>query len=963
MCMYKNCSHRNGGEFSATEVMLGSKFRLPRHVLPLHYDLELTPDLVNLTFFGAVAIDIKVTKASSEILINTKDLRLGRISIENSNGTVLEGTAESDDELQRTAIKFAGKVGKGKWRLKINFAGVLNDELKGFYRSTWKDDKGVEHVIATTQFEATDARRAFPCFDEPNMKATFKVTLNVPHGYEALSAMRPTSESTISVESPAEFTDSGVMMMEPRLLKRVEFAVTPKMSTYYLAFVVGELACGGSVMSRGTELRFWTIPGMEDQLKFAQGVGAFAFAWLEDYCQTKYIGDDKIDFVAVPDFAAGAMENLGCIIYRMTDLCLNEATATQDQRERVAHVVVHELVHMRFGDDATMDWWDNLWLNESFATLLENMGVDAMFPEWKTWSSFALSRASAFGLDQLHSTHSIQVAVDNPFEIDQIFDLISYEKGCSVLRMLEQFIGPEAFRAGVRIYCKRHHLANTVADDLWNALDEGAAASGLKISVRNLMDKWVFTPGHPLVTVGVSTLPGCIKLTQDEFKVLNKDGAKKPLWPIPLKLRAKTRDGIIEQSLVFGEKSHDYYIGEGVEWVVVNAHGDGFFRVSYETPMLAKLLPALKSAMGQIEQYNLLNDAWSATRALKMDIIDYLKLVDTMGTSEDPNVWHRIAGSLGYLHGITHGPIKEAVAGKVRSLFKPLYAKLGIAAGAGEDTKRMELRVRVLRSLGVVGNYAPVIDNAKAIYAKWKADPKSVDSDVFDAMLSVLCEHGGNAMYDEFDVLRTTSPTAQECESFMFALTSFSDPALVQRSLDLVLSGGITKQYAPSFLASLLGNREASAVVWQATKDNWSKIKGMWTESMVARLFGALSVFDTAAQEADVLAFFAANPVDSTKMKLAQGLEQLRISVLVRQSIEACEGPVLRYFLPSDQEGCISPDVGADSTAGATSVAPVAGDGAAAQADGKAADAAAPSGETVTKTAEGSSEPSVVDNK
>lgn len=911
MCMLRNCKHKGSFNGLALAVATGDKYRLPRHVLPRHYDLELTPDFEHLTFFGSVAIDIDVLSPTAEILINTKDLKLGKVTVENADGTEFAAEVTADEALQRSTLKFNGRVGKGAWRLKLNFAGTLNDELKGFYRSVWKDESGKEHVIATTQFEATDARRAFPCFDEPNMKATFKVTLNVPHGYQALSCMRPVSESTMSVETPHELVERGHFHghAEPRLLKRVEFATTPKMSTYYLAFMAGELALGGTVKVRDVELSFWTIPGSEHQLQFAQRVGAFAYGWLEDYCQTKYIGDDKIDFIAVPDFAAGAMENLGCIIYRMTDLLLDEATATQQERERVAHVVVHELVHMRFGDDATMDWWDNLWLNESFATLLENMGVDAMFPEWKTWETFAASRASAFDLDQLHSTHPIQVAVDNPFQIDEIFDLISYEKGCSVLRMIEQFIGADAFREGVRIYLKRHHLGNTVGDDFWGALDEGCRKVGVNISVMEIMNKWVFTSGHPILKVEAAEMPGFVRLSQKEFKVLARDG-KSPIWPIPVKIRAMCKGALVEQSFVLNKAEEVVYVGENMEWVVVNAFGDGFFRVNYSSELLGKLLPVLKKAMGPVEQFNLLNDTWSATRAGQVKVSEFLKLVDYMGGSEDPNVWACIADALTHLHGLFTGPAREAVAGKVRSLFKPLIKKLGFDAAADKgDTKRMELRTQVVRTLGIVGNYEPIKVKAREAYEAWKKDPASVDSDMFDAFLGVLARNGDAALYDEFDQLRQTAASPQEQERFMFLLTRFGDKALVERSLNLVIGGGIRVQDAAFFLRSLLAREASSARTWEVIKENWAKLKSMWPESMIGRLFGSLSALDTAEQEADIKAFFEAHPVETTRMQLAQGLEQLRINVLLRQAVDAEKEALVNYLLPADAHGCIPPEV------------------------------------------------------
>lgn len=916
MCRFHNRLHRRQcGESAGLTFSAGSKYRLPRHVLPIHQELELTPDYDNLTFFGRTVIDIDVLKSTSEIIINAKELTFGTVSVMDDNGTELTASVRVDTELQRAHLNFAGKLGKGKWKLSLNFAGILNDELKGFYRSIWEgvDGKSEKQIFATTQFEATDARRAFPCFDEPNLKLTFKLVMNVPHEFVVLSAMRPVSESTISVESPADLAVNGAQLMQPRLLKRVEFPTTPKMSTYYFSFVAGPLAYGGSVKALGVDLAFWSPKGTEHQLEFAKEVAARAFVKLDEYCQTRYIGDTLINFVAMPDFEAGAMENLGNIIYRMTDILIDLATATHAEKVRVAHVITHELVHMRFGDDATMDDWDGLWLNESFATLLENMIVDEMFPEWKTWESFAEDRASAFGLDQLHSTHPIQVPVENPFQIDEIFDLIAYEKGCSVLRMLEQFIGYKAFRDGVRIYLKRHHLSNTVTEDLWTALDEGCVANGVKVSVRKLMDGWIYTAGHPIVQVDKSDKPGFIKLSQKEFKVLD-EGMSPTLWPVPVKLRAKCKDGIIEQQFVFTDREALVFIGEGMEWVVVNAYGDGFFRVAYDSTMLGKLLPVVKTAMGPVERYNLLNDAWSATRARLMKVTDYLKLVDTFQGDEDPNIWSRIAGSLTYLHTVLEGPAKVAVEGKVRALFTPLHDKLGTSAVDGESSKRMELRTQVMRTLAMTGKHQAIILKAREVFGAWKKDPTSVHGDIFDASVDIVSATGDVNHYNEFDALRLTAATPQDKERFQSALTSFEDKELVERSLKLVLGGGIRTQDAAHFLASLLAGDKSAAITWASIKENWAQIKDMWPESLIARLFGGLRALDTPEQEADVKAFFAANPVTTMTMKLAQGLEQLRINVLLRQAVKAEEAEITRVLLPSGVESCMSPNV--DETAG-----------------------------------------------
>jgi len=917
MCKFRNCNHSSRSlslgfkaeAVSGTQIFPGTEYRLPQAVWPLHYEIELTPDFEHFTFHGQVAIDVDVRQATSQITLNARELKLGKAVVESADGTSLNGTVALDEELERAVISFNGTLGKGKWRLKVPFTGILNDELKGFYRSTWTDAEGKTHVIATTQFEATDARRAFPCFDEPEFKATFKVVLYVPHDYTALSAMRPVSISTMSVSAaPAELALHGHGdAVEPGLLKRVEFGTTPLMSTYYLAFMAGEFESGGTVMVNGKELGFWSIPGKSGQLKFAKGIAAFALAHYERYFNIPYYGGDKIDFIAIPDFAAGAMENLGCITYRQTDLLIDETTATQGELERVAHVVAHELAHMWFGDFTTMKWWNGLWLNESFATYMENKTVDLWRPEWKTWDTFARSRASAFGLDQLHSTHAIEVPVENGKQIDEIFDLISYEKGCSVLRMLEQYIGADAFRLGVQKYLHKHALSNTETHDLWDALEAACHEAGVDVPVRKLMDAWVFTSGHPVVTVSEGSMPGFIELSQKEFKVLNEEGTKQSnsLWPIPMVIKAATRDGEVERKLLFSGRNETVYVGEDLKWVVINAGGDGFFRVTYDTKLLGRVLANKATAMTQVDRYNLVNDAWACVRARLVTIEDFVRMVDHFGDETDANIWRRITGSLGYVYGVVDGQVKAAVQAKVVALLKPMLKKLGYAAAPTDGVKEKALRTTVIGALGTTGHHKPVIDKAAEMFAAWKKDPTSVDSNVFATMVYVLAENGGTELYKEFDGLRQNAATPQDAQRFMFALTSFTKPAETKANLDLVLSGKLRVQDASSFLSSLLGNEDAAHATWQAIKDNWDKITKMWPPHSVAYLFDSLSTLDTPELEADVRAFFAAHPVEGGQMKLAQGLEQLRINVLLRATVD---DKLKQYLLPTQTENCTAPN-------------------------------------------------------
>jgi puromycin-sensitive aminopeptidase len=891
--------------------------------VPAHYEIDITPNFEELTFRGNVSIDVDVVEPVSNILINAHQLDIGAVTVEDistststssgsGSGTSFSGSVSLDDKLQRADIKVQGTLGRGKWRLKMAFAGILNDELKGFYRSIWKDESGKEHIIATTQFEACDARRAFPCFDEPEFKATFKVVMNIPHAYQALSAMREVSVSTMSAPpTPGLHTPSD--QEESPLLKRVEFDTTPVMSTYFLAFMAGELECGGSVKVNGKELRFWSTPGKSHQLNFAKGIAAFSLETYEKYFGIGYHGGDKIDFVAVPDFAAGAMENLGCIIYRETDLLCDEATATQGDLERVAHVIAHELAHMWFGDYATMRWWNGLWLNESFATYMENKVVDLWKPEWLTWDAFAAERVDAFGLDQLKSTHAIEVAVENPLQIDEIFDLISYQKGCSVLRMLEQYIGDAAFRRGSQIYLKTHALGNTETYDLWDALEQGCHETGVDVPVRKIMDGWVFTSGHPVVTVNRSKLAGFIELSQREFKVLNEGAealAHSPLlWPIPVTLKAKTKAGVVEQKFLFNDRAVTVYIGEEIEWVVVNAGGSGFYRVLYSNELATALVANKKLVMTEVDRYNFLSDTWACVRARLVSMYDYLKITEQFMDEEDPKVWGRIIAPLNYLHGVTEGPVKAAIESRLRHHLVPILDRVGLAVVDGESVRVTDLRNLAISNLGTTANHAPVVDHARAMYTQWKVDPASVDSDVFAKMVNVLAHNGDKGLHSEFNDLRVTAKTPQDQTRFMYALTSFRKPELITATIKLALSGEIRVQDAAYFFASILGNEDACLETWQATKDNWGKITEMWTAYSVPAIFDSLISLDTPALEADVVDFFTKkNTIEFGQMQLAQGLEQLRIGVLLRQAVEADRARLDQYLLPIQVQSCIAPD-------------------------------------------------------
>ncbi|MBT8198837.1 MAG: M1 family metallopeptidase, partial [Acidimicrobiia bacterium] len=465
--------------------MSTSPYRLPRTVLPTHYELVMEPDLEAATFRGSVVIDVEVASPTSVIELNAAELEFDSVMARSDVWGERPAMVTFQPEYERATLHFEAPLDAGGWTIEADFRGILNDRLRGFYRSTYLDHEGVEQVIATTQFESTDARRAFPCWDEPDFKATFGVTLVVDDGLAAISN---------GAETAREVRDDGKVV--------VHFAPTMKMSTYLVAFVVGRLEATAPVMAGGVPLRVIHVPGKSRFTSFALEAGAFALEYLAGYYGIPYPAD-KLDLVGIPDFAWGAMENLGCVTFRETALLVDPSEATQGELQRVADVIAHEIAHMWFGDLVTMKWWNGIWLNEAFATFMELKTVDAFRPEWRRWVSFAAEGgvgSSSIDIDSLQATRAIEFPVESPDDADAMFDALTYGKGAAVLRMLEQFLGEEKFRTGVSDYLQWFSHGNAETKDLWDALEK---ATG--VPVAEMMDTWIFQGGVPIVEVASSS--------------------------------------------------------------------------------------------------------------------------------------------------------------------------------------------------------------------------------------------------------------------------------------------------------------------------------------------------------------------------------------------------------------------------------------------------------------------------
>ncbi len=834
-------------------------FRLPRQVRPVRYELRLEPDLKAATFAGGETITVTVSRPTNTILLNAAELEIVSATIANGRGVSQRAAVALDKPAERCRLRFPSAIPAGQWTLSLSFHGKLNDKLRGFYRSTYKDASGSTQVLAATQFEATDARRAFPCWDEPDCKAVFAATLVIDPALTAVSNTRVLSERS----------EGG--------RKVLQFADTMKMSTYLVAFVIGRLEATAPTMVGKAPLRLWCVPGKTHLAKFGQEIASFSLEFFEDYYGLPYPGD-KLDLLAIPDFASGAMENLGAITFRETALLVDAQAATHAELERIADVVAHENAHMWFGDLVTMSWWNGLWLNEAFATFAEMLAVDAWKPQWQRWTTFGVSRAVAMLVDGLHSSRPIEYPVRAPKDADAMFDTLTYEKGASVLRMLEQYLGPDVFRNGIRDYLKRHAYGNADTKDLWVSLGRAA-----KQPVPTLMNNWIFKPGYPLVSVSLGK-NGRLRLAQHRFTYLSKPKAgKAQRWRIPIQLRVATAGKSDSRRVLMTGATLQMKVPEKLESVLVNEGGHGFYRVRYEPALLKGLLRLLPDGLAPIERFNLINDAWASTVAGLVPPGEYLDMTGSFMGDRDKNVWAVLLDSFHLLHRILEPDRRPAFEALVRGRMAPAVADLGWAPRPGEDDLVKQLRGDLLRALGTVGNDPDTQARAAARFADYEKNPAAVDPNVLPAIVAVLAHAGDATRYADFTRRYRTAATPQEERRYLYALASFRSTDLLTRTLEQTLSGEFRTQDAPFMVRMVLMNVAGRELAWEFVKKNWDAMDRLYPKQGLRRMCEGIVGLTTPALERDVRTFFRERKIDLGGKTLAQYLEQLRIAVVFRE--------------------------------------------------------------------------------
>ncbi|MHB1518949.1 MAG: M1 family metallopeptidase [Acidimicrobiales bacterium] len=859
-------------------------YRLATSIRPRAYRLALAPDLDASTFSGTVEIDVTVDEATPVVVLNAAELEITTAEAVVGDGpetSILPASITLDETEERAVLTFAEPVGGGSASLRLEFTGVLNDKLHGFYRSTFTGDDGAERVIATTQMESTDARRAFPCFDEPELKATFEVTLVVDQGLAAFSNGPVVGETS-----------------EPGGKRRVRFATTMVMSTYLVAFVVGPLEATAPVMAGDVPLRIVHVPGKSGLCDFALSVATHALSFFTDYFGIPYPAD-KLDLVAIPDFAFGAMENLGCVTFRESVLLIDPDQASRAELERVADVVCHEIAHMWFGDLVTMKWWNGIWLNEAFATFMEVLAVDAFRPEWQRWVSFGVEREAAMAVDGLHATRPVEFPVGRPEEAQGMFDVLTYQKGGSVLRMLEQFVGPDVFRRGITDYLTTHRFGNTETSDLWAALERSSGEP-----VATIMDTWIDQGGYPLVTVGTDGT-----VAQSPFSYLDAPGgAIGAHWRIPVLTRTldpgsgPTGSMLLEAAPKPLPPHGDHASGEGTrdehdQITVVNAGGSGFFRVAYPSIALDRLAGRI-GELDPLERYNLVSDAWAAALAGRRPVADLLGLALALRHSDerDPSVWSVVLGALSLVDRVIPDGDRPVLAEAVRTLLSPLLGALGFDPRPDDAERTPSLRAAVIRFLGTVGEDQVVRREATQRFNGTGSGTGSgaLHPDTEAAILDVVAATGGPAEFDTF-LSRYRSPAnPQEENRYLYALASFDDRALARRAFDLAVSE-VRTQNAPFLVQQLLAHRTTGPAAWERVASSWDDLVARFPSNTVPRMLDGVRGLCAPKELAEaVIEFVGAHPLPSAGRTVDQIVERLEVNLAFAEREGTSLASVLR---------------------------------------------------------------------
>ena len=818
-------------------------------VVPVNYNLVFDPDLTKFIFLGKESITVNCKKSTKKITMNCAEIKIISCFVE-SKGKTIKSQTKTDAKKEQLQINLQESI-KGDAKIIIEFEGILNDRLLGFYRSQYKQG-GKTKYLATTQFEAADARRAFPCWDEPEAKATFEISIIADNKFSAISNMPVKSKRKVSTNKTL-----------------YNFEKTPIVSTYLIYLGVGEFEYLTGKIGK-IHLRVVTTKGNKKKGKFSLELGKKLLASYEKYFGIKY-PLPKLDLIAVPDFAAGAMENWGAITFRETILLYDPKTSSTRTKQFIAEVISHEIAHQWFGNLVTMKWWNDLWLNESFATFMATKFVDKFYPEWDLWNQFVEDAMNvAMGLDSLKTTHPIDVKVNSPAEIREIFDAISYDKGGCVLRMLEHYVGEPNFQKGLKKYLFDFKYKNAEGNDLWNAIGKAS-----KMPVTSMVNTWLRQPGFPLVEITQDA--NNLKLKQKRYLLEYDKKFSKGLWSIPLSLGLKKE---ITKKL-FSKKSMTLKLPKNTLGFVANHGRKGFYRVKYDEGILLDLKMLVdQKQLSPIDRWAIQNDLFSLCVSGDEQVRNYLDFSDAYLQEDSYLASVNVAHNLASLY---FRAFNEKFSFEIRdyaiNYFRQLLYNLGWDPKKSDKHTDALLRGFVISVLGKM-NDDEVTQEALKRYAKFLKSPNSLSPDLIEPICSIAAWNGNEKTHSQLVKLYKNAKTMEEKLRFLGTMCGFKDTKLLKKSLDFSQTPAVRSQNMQLPIMKVAANPYGDKVLWPWLKKNWKKLnkKVGHGNPLFNRIVASISSVVDDSMIKDVKQFFKDNPTPGTERTQSQTIERVRIN-------------------------------------------------------------------------------------
>lgn len=834
--------------------------KLPKTVVPSAYDIHLVTDVPKHAFSGMETVRVNVRKATARVAVNTLDLR---VSAASADGIAASAIA-TDNAAQTTTLTFAKPLGVGNHALRFAYTGVMPAGPEGLFYQPYRDAAG-EHVMISTQFEATDARRMFPSWDEPSFRATYQLEAAVPKAWMAVSNMPIVSEKPAAND-----------------LKTVRFARTPKMSSYLVVLSAGDF---GAIegQSDGVKIRVVTPKGREESGRYALESAEKLLAFYDDYFGIKF-PLPKLDLIAIPGGFGGAMENWGGITFNERALLFDPKTSTSGAKQGVFSVIAHEMAHQWFGDLVTTAWWDNIWLNEGFASWMGTKATDHFNPDWNVWQEASNEKEAAMGADARLSTHPIQQPISNEAEAAASFDSITYLKGQSFLRMLETYVGEAPFRDGIRSYMQAHKYSNTTTADLWNSL----AASSHK-RVVEIATGWTEQPGFPVVSVTASCQSGrrYLAFAQQRFLLSGTDPkAGHDLWDIPVSVKLTDAPNLAAQYTLLDTETAQAPAGTCNEPFVVNSDNVGYYRVQYSSDLTAFMQQHF-AEQAVNDRIDMLGDSWALVQAGRQSSNAYLSLVKALGPDLNLVEWQQISGTLGMLADYERGkPGSAAFDTYLRSVYRPLYDKLGWEVKTTDSVPTQQLRRMTIGMLGGAGDKG-ILAEANTRFAAFKQNPASVSPDDQGMLLGIIGANADAATWDQLHAMALAATSIDEKSRYFAALAAAKDESLAAKALAVSLSDEIPPQIS-QFRIRMVGEVAADhqKLAWAFFKEHNAEL--FKTRSVFERILGFTGLettFWNAAPVEELEAYTKKNVPPEAYKEVAKATDRVKFRLGLQQQL------------------------------------------------------------------------------